>query len=193
HLRDRGAHPGDALGAPPEQPGLALEVLPRVRARVVEQRPDLLQFEVEPAVGQDPLQPLEVRAAVAPVAGLCAAGGREQADLVVVVQGPDAHARQAGDLTDRVGRARLLAQRGGGVGPVSSRASHLRLPPEASLDPHVTSGSRGAMGRPAGCGSPAPAPAPGINRSWSGSRKRSRRWPAPAWTAGSSTTSEART
>ena len=50
---------------------------------------DAAEIEVEFPVEQDLLQPAQVVRRVEPVPGCAAAAGFEQADLVVVVQGPD--------------------------------------------------------------------------------------------------------
>lgn len=70
----------------------------RVRLRVVEQGGDLVEREAEFPVEQDLLQPVEVGVAVAPVPRVAALARREQADLVVVVQGAHRDPGETGDL-----------------------------------------------------------------------------------------------
>jgi hypothetical protein len=67
-------------------------------AGIVDQALDLLQGEAQLTPDQDLLQPGQVLVAVEPVTGLRAPARTEQADLVVVVQGPDGDAGQAGKL-----------------------------------------------------------------------------------------------
>lgn len=96
---------------------LAAQVLPRVRVRVVEQGRDLVEREAELPVEQDLLEPVEVRVAVAPVAGVAALARRQQADGVVVVQGPHRDPGEAGHLSDGVAHFRSFPGTRSTVGP----------------------------------------------------------------------------
>ena len=62
----------------------------------------LVEPEIQLAVEQDLLQALKVRTGVQPVASGASPARRQQADVVVVVQGPHRYARQPGHLTDGV-------------------------------------------------------------------------------------------
>ncbi|GAA3095482.1 hypothetical protein GCM10017687_02420 [Streptomyces echinatus] len=81
---------------------LAAQVCARVRVRVVEQGRDLVEREAELPVEQDLLEPVEVGVAVAPVSGVRALAGREQGDLVVVVQGAHRDPGEPRDLSHGV-------------------------------------------------------------------------------------------
>jgi hypothetical protein len=71
---------------------LAAQVVVDARVGLGEDLGDGVEAELELAVEQDPPQPLEVGARVEPVSGVASSCRPEQADRVVVVQGPHRHA-----------------------------------------------------------------------------------------------------
>jgi hypothetical protein len=76
-------------------------------ARIVEQGPDLGQGDAEGPPHEDLLRALQVGARVQPVAGLRAFAGRQQPELVVVMERPDRHPGQRADVTNRLHPDRL--------------------------------------------------------------------------------------
>ncbi len=87
---------------------------------VVEQEGDLLEPEPEPPVDDDVLQSREVGRRVEAVAARGACARRQQADLVVVVQGAHCHAERIGHLADGQRRLHL-----GCIGHVPTVAPHV--------------------------------------------------------------------
>ena len=76
-------------------------------ARVAQNGRDVVQGKAEFAVEQDVLQPLQVVIGVPAVTGSAAILRLQQPDLAVVVQRPDRHTGQVGDLPDRITHALL--------------------------------------------------------------------------------------
>lgn len=72
----------------------------QVPGRIVEDRGDVGEREPEPAEQADPVQPRDVARRVQAVATRAAAGRREQADVLVVVQRSDGQARCGCQLAD---------------------------------------------------------------------------------------------
>jgi hypothetical protein len=68
----------------------------------------VLQREAELAEEEDLLEARQVVVGVEAVAGVRAPRGGEQADGVVVMEGPHADAREPGDLADGVSHARVV-------------------------------------------------------------------------------------
>ena len=99
-----------------QQLPLPAEVGAGVGARIAQDGRDLVQGEAEFAVEQDVLQPLQVVIGVPAIAGPAAILRLQQADLAVVVQRPDRHTCQVGDLPDRVTHAALPGRVSGPVG-----------------------------------------------------------------------------
>jgi hypothetical protein len=86
-------------GFRPTEPQHAPELVDR--DLVVDDLADFGQREPEIAQGKDPVQPLELVGAVPAVAGLRVdLRRRQQADVVVVVQGPHRHLGHAGERSD---------------------------------------------------------------------------------------------
>ena len=91
-----------ALGPLGKQRVLASQVVERFRVGVVKDLRDLVEPEADLAVEQDPLQPSQIVAGIAPVASRRPVAGNQQPDLVVVVQGAHRHAGERGDLPNDV-------------------------------------------------------------------------------------------
>jgi hypothetical protein len=106
-----GDHAVELQPAVGQQPVLAAEVVEGLHVGVVEERGDRVELHAETPVDEDPLQALEVRVVVQAVPRGRAAAGREQPDLVVVVQGAHGDARDAGDLPDGQGHGDHLLRR----------------------------------------------------------------------------------
>ena len=103
---------------------LAAQMRARVRVRVVEQHRDLVERKAELPVEQDPLEPVEVGVGVAAVTRMGAPAGRQEADLVVVVQGAHRDTGEPRDLSHGVAQL-----------PTPFRSS---VGTTVSLRPHVT-------------------------------------------------------
>jgi hypothetical protein len=102
--------PVQCVGHRDEPPALLAQpvrVLAQQRARVdvvVEQRADLLERQPERAVGEQPLQPREVRVVVDAVAGRRPRRRHEQPERLPVVQRAHGRAGRPRDLPDRPAR-----------------------------------------------------------------------------------------
>jgi hypothetical protein len=127
-------------------PGVVQMPLHRSRQlplRIVQHRGDLPQREPEAAQQADPIQPGDIASRVHPVASVGPPRRRQQADVIVVVQGPDRQARGPGQGSDL---PRLL-----GFAAARQAAAHA-----STVEPHAASGARpdrlAPRGVPAGCG-----------------------------------------
>src|SRR5690606_24016756 len=89
-----------SLEAFPDPAQVQLHDLEGRQPTVIQTSPDLLEGEAELAKGEDLLEPGYVLPGVQPVPGLAARRGREQPDLVVVVQRAHRDARPSGQLAD---------------------------------------------------------------------------------------------
>src|SRR5215204_4734799 len=74
----------------------------RIGTWIVHDGRDLFQGKPEFPVEQDLLQPLQIRLLVDAVSSRAASVGREQPDLIVVVQRPDRHTSEGRHFTNRV-------------------------------------------------------------------------------------------
>ena len=97
---DRGGQHPQPVHLAPDQLPLAHERPQAIVVGVVQQRRDLREREAERSQDQDLLQPREVVVGVQPVAGLRSLAGRQQAELVVVVERAHGDARELGDFAD---------------------------------------------------------------------------------------------
>ena len=103
---DHRGQPGDPV---PQQLSLPAEVGAGIGTRIAQNGRDVVQGKAEFAVEQDVLQPLEIVIGVPAITGPAAILRLQQPDLAVVVQRPDRHTCQVGDLPDRVTHACSLA------------------------------------------------------------------------------------
>jgi hypothetical protein len=90
------------------------------------------ESEAKLAVEQDLLQPPQVVIVVTAVSRARAPGRRQQSDLVIVMQGPDADAGQPGDLAHRVAHGlplmRAILDHDVTCGSSSIRGAHAAIP-----------------------------------------------------------------